>query len=294
MLGTESGEAGFPAKKSFGQANGLNGREGRLLLYAQSVIMLAIGAGLGVAGSRLFSRKSAEGEQNRESEEKLKAPESPADGRPVAAFSHEQARRLRHDFNNLITPILGYADLALRQLPADDQWHGIFLEIRRSAERAQSFISELLKSSGPPPAMPAEVVSSANPAAAAYAGNTAEVTVLVVDDDPNIRTFVAKILHDRGFIPVVTDSAENALHLVCNGHKTIDLLLTDIFLPGMNGRELHEALSSFRPGLKVLYMSGYSYKQIAAHGLLRPNMRILSKPFKPEDLLGQVFLALNS
>ena len=85
-----------------------------------------------------------------------------------------------------------------------------------------------------------------------------------------------------------------ALH-VCREHTApIELLLTDVVMPGMSGRELARHLVALRPHIKVLYMSGYSDDALGNHGVLDPDILLLAKPFTPESLLGALRRALDA
>ena len=83
--------------------------------------------------------------------------------------------------------------------------------------------------------------------------------------------------------------------LLCEQHTTrIDLLLTDVIMPRMSGRQLVERLAVLRPGLKVLYMSGYAENAIVRHGVIEEGIAYVQKPFRPDDLLRQIRLVLES
>jgi signal transduction histidine kinase/DNA-binding response OmpR family regulator len=105
-------------------------------------------------------------------------------------------------------------------------------------------------------------------------------TVLVVDDEPLLRGLVVEMLDPLGYHVLVASNGEEALK-VCNSFNgRIDLLLTDVIMPGMNGRELAEKFVIKRPETKVIYMSGYTDDAIAHHGLLENNVVLINKPIK--------------
>jgi two-component system, cell cycle sensor histidine kinase and response regulator CckA len=83
-------------------------------------------------------------------------------------------------------------------------------------------------------------------------------------------------------------SGEEALEIASRHGSTFDLLLTDVVMPGMNGRVLAEQLSPRQPGMKVLYMSGYTDSFIAGHGVLNPGTQLLHKPFTEDALIRKV------
>jgi PAS domain S-box-containing protein len=113
-------------------------------------------------------------------------------------------------------------------------------------------------------------------------------TVLVVEDDDLVRDLACSVLRRFGYAVLEAKSPGDAL-LISERHQgPIHLLITDVIMPGMNGRELAERLSSLRPGLRVIYASGHPDNVIAARGLLEPGIDFLPKPFPPESLLRKV------
>ena len=112
-------------------------------------------------------------------------------------------------------------------------------------------------------------------------------SILVVEDDQSIRGLTAEVLREHGYRVNEAASAEQALS-VFEASGPVDLLLTDIVMSGMNGHELANKLVASHPGLKVLYMSGYSERGVVQQGILEPGRSFLPKPFQPGDLLGKV------
>ncbi len=110
-------------------------------------------------------------------------------------------------------------------------------------------------------------------------------TILIVEDDRGVRRMLSEILSEKGYRILETSSGEEAIGLCKDQKNEIDLLLTDVILPGMSGRELADECLGVRPGLKVLYMSGYTENSIAHHGVLEPGLNFLQKPFSIESLL---------
>jgi PAS domain S-box-containing protein len=109
-------------------------------------------------------------------------------------------------------------------------------------------------------------------------------TILLVEDEKSIRVTTAAFLGDLGYNVLVADNPETALELVKNHADEIHLLITDVVMPGMSGRELAQTLQSDFPDLEVLYMSGYTANVIAHHGILEDNVNFLSKPFGRDHL----------
>ncbi|MCJ2020385.1 ATP-binding protein [Methylobacterium sp. E-065] len=109
-------------------------------------------------------------------------------------------------------------------------------------------------------------------------------TVLVVDDEPTVRMLVTEVLEDLGYTAI--EAADGVAGLkVLQSDVRIDLLVTDVGLPGgMNGRQMAEAGRATRPGLKVLFITGYADATVLGHGQLSPGMQVIAKPFVIEVL----------
>jgi signal transduction histidine kinase/ActR/RegA family two-component response regulator len=136
---------------------------------------------------------------------------------------------------------------------------------------------------------PARVASPRPPARAPQGSET----ILVVEDDTSVRELAAYILEGQGYRVLAAGNGREALR-VCDGHDgQIDLLLTDVILPEMNGRELAEQLRMRQPAARVLYMSGYSDDLIADRGVLDEGLVVLSKPFTMDTLLEKVRAQLD-
>ncbi len=113
-------------------------------------------------------------------------------------------------------------------------------------------------------------------------------TVLVVEDDESVRELAVEILSECGHTALEAKSGEDALSLLEEEGVEIDLLLTDVVMYDTSGRELAEKLSASRPGLKVLYMSGYSEEVISHHGVLDKDIHFIQKPFTPVELTKKI------
>lgn len=118
-------------------------------------------------------------------------------------------------------------------------------------------------------------------------------TVLVVEDEPGIRGLVRKILRREHYEVLEAGSGEEAMADAAAQDVPIDLLLTDVMLPGMGGRELAEALSAMNPGLKVVYVSGFTDDEQVRAGEFPPGSKFLQKPFTLSALVGAVKEALE-
>ena len=118
-------------------------------------------------------------------------------------------------------------------------------------------------------------------------------TILVVEDEGEVRKLAVEILRRQKYKVLEAARGEEAL-LTCTKHKgPIDLLLTDVVMPGLNGPEVARRLKYLYPELKVIYMSGYSEKGIFQRGILEPEIGLLQKPFSLESLTGKVREVLN-
>jgi two-component system, cell cycle sensor histidine kinase and response regulator CckA len=117
--------------------------------------------------------------------------------------------------------------------------------------------------------------------------------VLVVDDEPMIRRLAARVLREQGFdVHEATDGAE-ALELIRDGIGNLDVVLSDIVMPRLNGVELLQSLSILRPELPVILMSGYGSAQLSERGIVSP-CGVLAKPFSPEALVAEVRRCIRS
>ena len=113
-------------------------------------------------------------------------------------------------------------------------------------------------------------------------------TVLVVDDEPTIRMLVSDVLADLGYNAIEAEDGAAGLRVLQSGVR-IDLLVTDVGLPGgMNGRQVADAARIFRPGLKVLFITGYAENAVLSHGHLDPGMHIVTKPFAMDQLAARI------
>jgi CheY-like chemotaxis protein len=140
----------------------------------------------------------------------------------------------------------------------------------------------------------AERVAASAPAAPAVGSVRGDETILVVEDDPSVRPLVALTLERYGYHVLATGSAEEAIALVEGTDAPIDLILTDVVMPGLNGRELAERLEALRPGVKVLYTSGYPADTVVRHGIADASAAYLEKPYLPDELARKVREVLDA
>ncbi len=113
-------------------------------------------------------------------------------------------------------------------------------------------------------------------------------TILLVEDEKIVRRLVRTILQDEGYTVLEAGHGDEALALSAQHPGPINLLLTDVVMPQMSGRELAEQIKTLRPQLKLLYMSGYTDDTVVRHGLLAAEVEYLSKPFSSHSLVSKV------
>jgi two-component system cell cycle sensor histidine kinase/response regulator CckA len=113
-------------------------------------------------------------------------------------------------------------------------------------------------------------------------------TLLIVEDDNSVRALTRTVLRSYSYDVIEAVDADDALRLVSQYAQPIHLLVTDLVMPGMSGRELAERLTELRPQMKVLYVSGYTDDAVVRHGLLEAEVAFLQKPFTPSALASKV------
>jgi two-component system, cell cycle sensor histidine kinase and response regulator CckA len=119
-------------------------------------------------------------------------------------------------------------------------------------------------------------------------------TILLVEDEPELRELTRSVLAGCGYSVVEAKNSEEAEQLAGKYGPKIQLLLTDVIMPGISGRELAKKLQARQPGLRVLYMSGYTYNVIAQGGTLERGVAFLQKPFTPRVLVVKVREVLDA
>jgi PAS domain S-box-containing protein len=119
-------------------------------------------------------------------------------------------------------------------------------------------------------------------------------TILVVEDEPMVRELAASVLRLQGYTVLSAANGNAALHLAQEQDDDIHLLLTDVIMPHMNGKELADLLHPIRPDMAVLFTSGYLDNAIVQHGVLDAGVAFIQKPFSPADLVRKVREVLDS
>jgi len=112
--------------------------------------------------------------------------------------------------------------------------------------------------------------------------------VLVVEDEEGVREVVARALGEAGYTVLEAASGEAALDLATSNGGNIDLLLTDVVLRGINGKELASRITRLKPDLPVIFISGYTDGEIVRRGLLEPDAVFVQKPFSPDTIVRAV------
>jgi CheY-like chemotaxis protein len=119
-------------------------------------------------------------------------------------------------------------------------------------------------------------------------------TILLVEDDAKVRAVARAILRKGGYDVVEASSGDDALRLSAAHANEIDLLVTDVIMPHMSGRELSERLAGLRPAMKILFMSGYTDDAVVRHGIFESTIDFIQKPLTPDALSRKVREVLDA
>jgi DNA-binding response OmpR family regulator len=114
-----------------------------------------------------------------------------------------------------------------------------------------------------------------------------------VEDETAVRDLVVDVLEEQGYRAVQAADGPSGLRLLLSDMR-VDLLVTDVGLPGLNGRQLADQARQRRPGLKVLFMTGYAENAAIANGFLEPGMQMITKPFAIEGLATRIRSMIES
>jgi CheY-like chemotaxis protein len=136
---------------------------------------------------------------------------------------------------------------------------------------------------------PPQATAARGPVAASFLD---QGTILVVEDEEAVRILAERILVSAGYRVVTATGGGEALDWFAVHGREVALLLTDVVMPQMSGHELARQLTELRPGLKVIYMSGYLDDVLGEHGVLPAEIKFIGKPFAPHELVRQVRDAL--
>ncbi len=118
--------------------------------------------------------------------------------------------------------------------------------------------------------------------------------ILVVEDEPAVRSLTATMLRRHGYDVLVAASGADALAMASDSDEPIDLVITDVVMPGMNGQTVAKRLREGRKDLRVLFVSGYADDAIRRNGVLEAGTSLLQKPFLTDELIGRVRSLLDA
>ena len=119
-------------------------------------------------------------------------------------------------------------------------------------------------------------------------------TILIVEDEESVRALAGRILREQGYTVLEARDGAEALHIAREFAGDIQLVLTDVVMPGMSGKTMVSRLETTRPNIKALYISGYTDSAIVHHGLLDSSIAFLQKPFTIESLMRKVREVIRS
>ena len=119
-------------------------------------------------------------------------------------------------------------------------------------------------------------------------------TVLVVEDDPEVRKLICEILRGRGYRVLETRTGDEAVQVAQSHQGPVQLVLTDVILPEISGPDIVKGVKQYKPGIRALYISGYTDEAVLRHGMLEKGVTFLSKPFMPEMLVRKVREVLDA
>jgi PAS domain S-box-containing protein len=167
------------------------------------------------------------------------------------------------------------------------QQNGGFVEVSSAPGEGSVFHICLPRCETPPP----ETLRAEPPAGAAAQGSE---TLLLVEDDAHILQSTLRVLLRQGYTVLAANTPDDAIRIAREHPGTIDLVLTDVIMPGMNGLELTGHLQALRPGLRTLFMSGHPADVIARQGIIEEGIRFIKKPFSNAALAASIREALTA
>lgn len=115
-----------------------------------------------------------------------------------------------------------------------------------------------------------------------------QASILIVEDEFSVRKMIVAGLAKRGHQIFTSENAEKALEFSRNHSNLIDLMLTDVIMPGMSGKELYNMLIKERPDMKVFFMSGYAENILTSHGIVQKGINFIAKPFTIKEMANKI------
>jgi CheY-like chemotaxis protein len=143
-------------------------------------------------------------------------------------------------------------------------------------------------SDAPAPTPPPEPAAGG----AALPGGT--ITILVIEDEDDLRGAVRRMLSGSGYEILAANDGMEAIRIAATHHGAVDVLLSDVVMPEMSGPEVAEQIKAIRPGVRVLFMSGYDQAFLASRGRLGPRTEVMQKPFRRDELLAKLRQVLTT
>lgn len=197
---------------------------------------------------------------------------------------------LRHIFEPFFTtkPVGHGTGLGLATVYGIVKQHEGYIEVRSHLGEGTSFVIYL-----PAVAEAGQVAGRVAAVEREYSGVQTKATILLVEDNTMVREMAQDLLDQFGFTVLVADSPRRALEMEREHIGPIDLMVTDVVMPEMDGMQLYEALQERRPGLPVIYISGYTSDLVIHNGTLEEEVNFLKKPFSAEQLVEKVRRALG-
>ena len=202
---------------------------------------------------------------------------------------------IAHDFNNLLTAIKGTAQLVLHDLAPDDPVRAELAILENAADRAARLMKQLLAlghGARDVSATPMLTPATTHDAITTDPDDGPKCTILLVEDDEGVRTFASRALQRLGHRVLEATTADAAFELIAQTTDPIHLVLADIVMPGMSGRELAVRLSIERPDLRLLLMSGHG-EEAASFEAQHDTVPFLPKPFSMDRLAASIRRAVN-
>lgn len=227
----------------------------------------------------------------------LPSPSKLQEAEDLLRQSQQVTGGVAHDFNNLLTVISGNLEIAARSVQSDggaDRLARVIGNASTSAQRAAVLTQQLLvHARGEPPDLkPAYrsplATAAVKNGAAPVVGSVGNETILVVEDEDSVRSFLVETLQDLNYKVREAADGSAALALFESGRFHLDLLLTDIIMPGLNGRELADELHRLQPDLKVLFMTGYAGNAVGNRDQPDDDVSLLQKPLTQAALAARI------